>query len=66
MGQRTRKFIGTVLTVGFLIVYSLVAMAIGAEWATTLPGLPRFAFFAVAGLLWLPPVMLIVRWMAQP
>lgn len=66
MGQRTRKLIGTILTVGFLIVYSLVAMAIGAEWATTLPGLPRFAFFAVAGLLWLPPVMLIVRWMSKP
>ncbi len=65
MRQRARKLIGTVLTVGFLIVYSLVAMAIGAEWTTDLPGLPRLAFFLIAGLLWLPPVMLIIRWMSR-
>ncbi len=34
MGIRSRKFAGMVLTLGFLVGYSLVAMVIGAEWAT--------------------------------
>ena len=31
MKQRARKFIGTFGTVAFLIVYALIAMAVGAD-----------------------------------
>jgi hypothetical protein len=66
MKLRTRKFIGTLATVGFLIVYSLVAMAVGGQVAVG-HGLPvELPFYIIAGSLWLPVVMAIVRWMARP
>ena len=66
MHIRTRKFIGAFLILGVLIVYSLVAMVVGASVAMDWPEAGRVAFYAVAGLLWLPIVMVIVRWMARP
>jgi hypothetical protein len=39
---------------------------VGAELAIEWPELGRIAFFATAGLLWLPVVMVIIRWMARP
>ena len=66
MGLRSRKLMGTILTVGFLVVYSLVAMVIAAEWTMGWPEPARLAFYLLAGVLWLPPVMAIIRWMARP
>jgi hypothetical protein len=66
MHVRTRKFIGTFLILGVLVVYSLVAMVVGAAVAMDWPEAGRAAFYAAAGLLWLPIVMVIVRWMARP
>ncbi len=66
MRMRTRKFIGTFLILAILVVYSLLAMVAGAQMAMGWPELGRVAFYALAGILWLPPVMLIIRWMARP
>lgn len=66
MKLRTRKFIGTLATVGFLIVYSLVAMAVGGQVAVGHGLLVELPFYIIAGSLWLPVVMAIVRWMARP
>jgi hypothetical protein len=66
MHMRTRKFIGTFLILAILVVYSLVAMVAGAQMAMRWPEPGRVAFYALAGILWLPPVMLIIRWMARP
>jgi hypothetical protein len=66
MRIRTRKFLGGFLILAVLVAYSLVAMVVGAQLALEWPEPARIAFFAAAGLLWLPPVMLIVRWMARP
>ena len=62
---RTRKLIGTFVFVAFLIVYSLIAMAIGARYLSVVHGLWQFLFYAVAGLAWLPGAMLIIKWMAK-
>jgi len=64
--QRTRKFIGTFATIGFLAVYSLAAMAIGGEWVAGRGLLAELPFYIVAGLLWLPIAMAIVKWMSRP
>ena len=66
MNLRTRKFIGTVLILAVLVVYSLLAMVAGAEVAMGWPEAGRIAFYATAGIAWLPIVMLIIRWMARP
>ena len=66
MELRTRKFIGTLATVGFLIVYSLVAMAVGGQLVVGHGVFVELPFYIAAGLLWLPVVMAIIRWMARP
>jgi uncharacterized membrane protein len=66
MKQRTRKAIGTLSVVAFIIVYSLVMMAVGGELAVGRGLAVEIVFYAVAGLLWLPVVMAIIRWMVRP
>jgi hypothetical protein len=66
MKQRARKAIGVVAIVLFLIVYSLVAMAVGGRLALGRGMGVELVYYAVAGLLWLPPVMALIRWTARP
>jgi Protein of unknown function (DUF2842) len=66
MTLRQRKFAGTLMTVGFLVAYSLVAMAIGGIYVVGHHGALEFVYFAIAGVGWLPVVMAIIRWMSKP
>lgn len=66
MKQRTRKAIGTLFVVAFIIVYALVMMAVGGELAVGRGLAVELPFYIVAGLLWLPVVMTIIRWMSKP
>jgi Protein of unknown function (DUF2842) len=66
MTLRQRKFIGMVAIVAFLIVYCLIAMAIGGMVAVGLPRPLEIGFFVIAGIAWLPIVMMIIRWMSRP
>jgi hypothetical protein len=66
MKQRTRKAVGTFSVVAFIIVYSLIMMAVGGELAVGRGMAAEIAFYTVAGLLWLPVAMAIIRWMVRP
>jgi hypothetical protein len=66
MQVRTRKAIGMIATIGFLIVYCLVAMAVGAVWLMDQPQWLQLGYYIAAGLAWLPGVMAIIRWMSRP
>lgn len=66
MKQRTRKAIGTLATISFMIAYALVAMAVGGYFAVGRGAAVELAYFMVAGLLWLPVVMALIRWMVKP
>jgi glucose dehydrogenase len=66
MRVRTRKLIGTAAMIVFLIVYCLIAMVIGNAALAKLGGLGQALYFILAGLAWLPPAMLLVRWMQRP
>lgn len=66
MSQNLRKLIGTITMAVFVIVYALFAMLIGATvfaqsatWAQTI-------YYAIAGLIWVIPAGLLIRWMARP
>jgi glucose dehydrogenase len=66
MRVRTRKLIGTAAMIVFLIVYCLISMVIGNAALAKLSGLGQALYFILAGLAWLPPAMLLVRWMQRP
>ena len=65
MKQRQRKLAGTIACVAYLIVYCLVMMALGGAYIVGRGGLVEFGFFVIAGIAWLPPVMLLIRWMSR-
>ena len=65
MTQRQRKLVGTIVCVLYLIGYCLVMMAIGGAYVLGQGGLWEFAFFVAAGIAWLPPAMLLIRWMSR-
>jgi hypothetical protein len=66
MKQRTRKLIGTFGTAIYLVVYALIAMAVGGVYVVGTGGLVEFAYFVLAGLAWIPGSMIIIRWMSKP
>lgn len=66
MKQRARKAVGTALTVAFLAVYSLVAMAVGGQLVVERGVWLELPFYVVAGVAWLPVEMAIIRWMSRP
>lgn len=66
MRAKSRKFVGTVLLLLFLSAYAAIAGVIGSGRISSAAPLAQFAFFLAAGLLWVPPAALLVRWMQRP
>jgi uncharacterized membrane protein len=66
MSIRLRKFLGVIATLVYMIVYSLIAMAIGGNYVLGKGILIELPFYILAGLLWIPVSMVIIRWMARP
>ncbi|MFM8679672.1 MAG: DUF2842 domain-containing protein [Alphaproteobacteria bacterium] len=59
-----RNAIGMLALVVGLFAYALVAMVAGAALADA-HWLAQFCFYVVAGLAWLWPARLLLRWMAR-
>jgi Protein of unknown function (DUF2842) len=66
MTVRTRKLIGTVVLLIFLALYAWAAAAIGGGRITLAPHWVQFAYFVTAGLAWVIPAGLLIRWMQRP
>lgn len=66
MTARWRKFIGSIALVALVACYALVAMAVGALVLDAATGWQRFAFYIIAGVAWVVPVLPLVRWMQRP
>lgn len=64
--MRTRKFIGTIILMLFLAVYAIVAMAFAASQILGGSYLVQVIYFFTAGLAWVLPAGLLVRWMQRP
>jgi hypothetical protein len=47
-------------------VWSLVAMALAQSVLTNINGLVAVIYYVVAGLGWVPPAMLLIKWMGRP
>ena len=66
MTIRKRKFIGTILLLLFLVVYTILAMALGASQMLDGAYVVQVLYFFVAGLAWIIPAGILIRWMARP
>jgi hypothetical protein len=66
MHIRTRKLIGTFMLLAFVMAWSLLAMALAQSVLTDINGLVAAIFYVVAGLGWVLPAMLLLRWMLRP
>jgi hypothetical protein len=66
MTSRTRKLIGALIMVPFVVIYALVAMVVAQSTAMKVEnGALRFAIFAVLGLAWALPMMPLIKWMEK-
>ena len=66
MKLRARKFVGILLTLTWVISYSLVMMAIGGIFILGKGMAVEIAFYLIGGLAWLPVEMVIISWMSRP
>ncbi len=66
MSIRTRKLIGAFGLLLLAMVWSLLAMALAQSVLTDINGLVAAIYYVVAGLGWVLPAMLLVKWMVRP
>jgi hypothetical protein len=66
MSLRIRKLIGTVMLLFFIGLYTLVVMVLATAALPHTGKISEFLLYMTAGLLWVPPAGLIVRWMLRP
>jgi hypothetical protein len=66
MMARTRKLVGTVVLLLFLVLYAWVAVTVASGRITEANGFIQFAYFLLAGLLWVIPAGILIRWMQRP
>jgi len=66
MPIRLRKFIGSILLLALVIVWALVAMALAQAPLIRDHAIASVAYYVIAGLGWVLPVMPLVRWMSAP
>jgi len=63
MTTRVRKLIGTILLLAMVAVYALIATAVAGVVLPESSKLAELAFYAMAGLAWVLPAGLLIRWM---
>jgi hypothetical protein len=66
MPIRLRKLIGAFALIALVVIWALVAMALAQAPAIKANGLVEVIYYVVAGLGWVLPGMLLVRWMSKP
>jgi len=66
MRVRSRKLIGTIVLLLMLAVYATLAAVIGSGRIAEARQWVQFAFFLTAGLAWVIPAGLLIRWMQRP
>ena len=64
--MRTRKLVGTVILLVFIIIYALFAMLMAIVLQVRASSIVEVIYYVAAGLAWLPPAMWLIWWMQQP
>lgn len=66
MARRLRTLIGTVTIIVFVFVYALIAMALADSRIVDAPRLVQTLVYIVLGIVWIFPLMPLIRWMEGP
>ena len=67
MRRRTRKLIGAAAMVGFVLAYALVAMVFAqSRPVAEAPALLQTLIYAILGLVWVLPLLSLIKWMERP
>lgn len=67
MTQRQRKLAGTVAMFVLIIVYAFIALAVAVVLQVREANkFVELLFYVVAGLLWVLPAGVLVKWMQKP
>lgn len=64
--MRTRKLIGTLGLLVFIVFYAFATMMLGLWVLKDAPGFMQALFYAITGCLWAFPAMIILKWMMKP
>ena len=66
MNPRTRKLMGTIALLIMLTIYVLLAMAAAIILQVNQAnGAAELAYYVIAGLLWVLPAAVIIKWMQK-
>jgi fucose permease len=66
MATRTRKLVGSIALVAFIIGYFILATSATSVWLGDQPGLAAGLGYAVFGLIWIVPAGAIISWTLRP
>lgn len=66
MTSPVRRFVGSLILVVWVVVWVFFATAVGDVVVASKSGWVQFGYFVVAGLAWVGPAALLVRWMYRP
>lgn len=66
MTIRVRKLIGAAALLILIIVYGLAAMVYTATHLENASALRQMVIYTVAGLLWVVPAAMLIKWMQRP
>lgn len=66
MPMRVKKLIGTVVLIVLVIVYALIATLFAVANLGQSSPVVHLLFFAISGLLWIVPAMVVIKWMITP
>jgi predicted membrane channel-forming protein YqfA (hemolysin III family) len=66
MPRRRRKLIGTLVLIAFVLIYGPLAMALAESRIMAAPQPVQVIAYIVLGLIWIVPLLPLIRWMERP
>jgi hypothetical protein len=66
MRKRTRKLVGTVAMLAFVLVYAPVAVTLAGSRLAEASAPVQLVACLVLGLVWILPLLPLIRWMERP
>ena len=61
MKKRSKKLIGSIIIILYLIIYALIAMKIGTEILNQSSAILQTVYYGISGIVWIIPVMIIMK-----